>query len=53
MNLLNRRVDSLGMATLENKLEAIRSLSYPTTLSNLEYYLDLASYLRNYIYYFA
>lgn len=53
MNLLGRRVDSLGMSTAEDKLEAIKSLKYPATLGDLEYYLGLTGYLRNYVHHFA
>ena len=53
INLLSYKVDSLGIATPEDKLKAIRSLSYPTTLGDLKHYLSLANYLRNYVYHFA
>ena len=53
VNLLGRRVDSLGMATAEDKLEAIRMLKYPATLGDLEHYLGLTGYLRSSVHYYA
>ena len=53
VNLLGRKVDSLGLATSEDKLVAIRNLSYPITLEKLEYYLGLTGYLRTGVYYYA
>ena len=53
VNLLGRRVDSFGLATAEDKLEAIKALKYPSTLGDLEHYLGLAGYLRNHVHYFA
>ena len=53
VNLLGRRVDSFGLATAEDKLEAIKALKYPTTLGGLEHYLGLAGYLRDNIHYYA
>ena len=41
------------MATAKDKLKAIRTLRYSTTLGDLEYYLGLANYLRSYVYYFT
>ncbi len=51
--LLDQRVNSLGLTTSEQKLEAIRLLSYPETLGALEYYLGLTGYLRSYIHFYA
>ena len=49
VKLLGQRVDSLGLSTAEEKLEAISKLQFPLTLSALETYLGLTGYLRNYI----
>ena len=51
--LLGQRVNSLGLTTLEQKLEVIRFLSYPETLGALKYYLGLTGYLRSYIHFYA
>lgn len=51
--LLGQQVNSLGLTTLEQKLEAIRLLSYPETLGALEYYLSLIGYLKNYIHFYT
>ncbi len=51
--LLGQRVDSLGFTTLEQKLKAIKLLTYPNTLGGLEYYLGLTGYLKSYIHFYA
>ncbi len=51
--LLGQRVDSLGLTTLEQKLKAIKLLTYPDTLGALECYLGLTGYLRSYIHFYA
>ena len=51
--LLGQQVDSLSLTTLEQKLKAIKFLTYPDTLGALEYYLGLTGYLRNYIHFYA
>ena len=53
VGLLGQRVNSLGLTTSEEKLRAIRLLTYPDTLGALEYYLGLTGYLRNYIHFYA
>ena len=53
VNLLGRRVDSLGMATPEDKLKAISDICYPATLGDLEHYLGLTGYLRQYVHFYA
>ena len=53
VSLLGRRVDSLGMATPDDKLRAISSLRYPATLGDLEHYLGLTGYLRQYVHYYV
>ena len=51
--LLGQRVNSLGLTTSEEKLKAIRLLTYPDTLGVLEYYFGLTGYLRSYIHFYA
>ena len=51
--LLGQRVNSLGLTTSEEKLKAIRLLTYPDTLGALEYYLGLTGYFCNYIHFYA
>ena len=53
VNLLGRHVDSLGLATAEDKLAAIKGLTYPTTLGKLEHYLGLTGYMRSSVYFYA
>ena len=51
--LLGQKVDSLGLETSEDKLEAILSLKFPRTLKDLETYLGLTGWLRMYVPYYA
>lgn len=44
--LLGQKVDSLGLATAEDKLKAIAGLRYPRNLQLLETYLGLTGWLR-------
>ena len=53
IQLLGQKVDSLGLSTSEEKLKAITLLQFPATLRQLETYLGLTGYLRNYIPYYA
>ena len=53
VGLLGQRVNSLGLTTSEEKLRAIKHLTYPKTLGALKYYLGLTGYLRNYIHFYA
>lgn len=53
IGLLGQQVSFLGLTILEEKLRAIKHLTYPETLGALEYYLGLTSYLRNYIHFYA
>ena len=41
------------MSTAEDKVAAIRQLTYPTTLGKLEHYLGLTGYLRTGVHYYA
>ena len=49
VRLLGQKVNSLGLATDEDKLRAISSLKFPVTLRQLEHYLGLTGWLRNYV----
>lgn len=51
--LHGQQVDSLGLIISEQKLKAIKLLTYPDTLGVLEYYLGLTGYLKNYIHFYA
>ena len=46
-------MDSLGLQTTEDKLQAISRLSFPTTLVKLETYLGITGQLRDYIIYYV
>ncbi|RYC62820.1 hypothetical protein CHU98_g3380 [Xylaria longipes] len=45
--VLGRLVNSLGMTTTEEKLEAIQRLKFPQTLRDLEVFIGLTTWLRN------
>lgn len=49
MYLLGQKVDSLGLATAKEKLQAIYKLKFPRTLRQLEHYLGLTGWLREYL----
>lgn len=49
VQLLGQKVDSLGLATANDKLKAISSLHFPKTLRQLETYLGLIGWLREYV----
>lgn len=53
VQLLGQRVNALGLATTDDKLKAITSLEFPRTLRQLETYLGLTGYLRQYIPHYA
>ena len=53
VSLLDQKVDSLGLATSEEKLKAIAKLRFPRTLRQLETYLGLTGWLRDYIAHYA
>jgi transposase InsO family protein len=53
VRLLGQHVDSLGLATAEEKLEAISRLQFPKTLKDLETYLGLTGWLRQYVPFYA
>ena len=45
--LLGQRVDSLGMATAEEKIAAISALRFPLSLQDLDHFLGLTGWLRS------
>ncbi len=51
--LLERRVNALDLIIAKEKLKAIALLKFSENLTALERYLDLADYLREYVYFFA
>ena len=51
--LLGQRVDALGLTTTDEKLAAISQLQFLKNLTQLEKYLGLISYLRQYIPHYA
>ena len=53
VRLLSQRVDALGLATSSEKLATISNLAFPRTLSQLERYLGITGYLRQYIPHYA
>ena len=53
VQLLGQKVDSFGLYTAEDKLKAISRIQFPSTLSQLEIYLGLTGWLRNYVPHYA
>ena len=53
VRLFKQRVNALGMATAKAKLAATTQLAFPCLLKDLEAYLGLTGYLRQYIPYYA
>ena len=49
VHLLGQKINALDLTTAEKKLTAISNLAFPKTLSQLEKYLDMTEYLRQYI----
>ncbi|TAQ83100.1 hypothetical protein B7494_g8576 [Chlorociboria aeruginascens] len=47
--VLGQKVTGLGLSTTEERLAAIRGLAFPKTLKDLETYLGMTGYLRQYI----
>lgn len=43
----------LDLIIEEKKFKAISSINYSITLKDLKHYLDLTSYLRNYVFFYA
>ena len=53
IRILGQHVDSLGLSTDAEKLEAISRLQFPEMLKQLEIYLGLTGYLRQYVPFYA
>src|SRR5205814_9932466 len=53
IRILCQHTDSLGLSTEAVKLEAISRLQLPETLKQLEIYLGLTGYLRQYVPFYA
>ena len=51
--LLGQKVDALGLSTAEEKLAPISKLAFPRNLRQLETYLGMTGFLRQYIPYYA
>ena len=49
IQLLGQYVDGLRLTTAQDKIEAITKLEFPRTLQELEVYLGLTGWLRNYV----
>ena len=49
LTILGHKVDSLSMATHEDKIEAIQALAFPKSLAQLERYLGMTGWLRKYV----
>jgi hypothetical protein len=52
ITLLRQQVDSLGMSTTVNKIKALLDIDFSTNLKDLEMYLGLTGWLRQYILYY-
>src|ERR1700726_1196109 len=53
IQLLGHIVDQFGIYTLEAKTATIRNMAFPTTLADLEYFLGLTGYYRQFVPYYA
>jgi hypothetical protein len=53
VELLGYLVDRLGLTTTEAKSEAIAGIPFPTTLSQLEYFIGLTNWNRHLVPYYA
>ena len=53
VSLLGQRVSGLGISTSTGRIEAILALRFPRNPSELDTYLGMTGYLRNYIRYYA
>jgi len=53
LNVLGYRVSSVGITIPQEKLAVILDIKFPTTLKDLEYYLGLIGWLRNYVLMYA
>jgi hypothetical protein len=53
IQLLGHIVDKYGVYTVEAKTAAISNMAYPTTLADLEYFLGLTGFYRQFVQYYA
>src|SRR5436190_22675868 len=53
IRLLGQKVSSLGLSTTQDKIDAIAKLDFPKNLKDLETYLGLTGWLRQYVPYYA
>jgi hypothetical protein len=53
VTLLGKTVNSLGLSTLRERAQAIQSLTFPTTLKQLESFIGSANYNRTHIPHYA
>jgi hypothetical protein len=53
IQLLGHIVDQFGIYTVEAKTAAIRNMSFPRTLAELEYFLGLTGYYRQFVPFYA
>ena len=53
VHLLRQHVDSLGLTSADDKLQAIAQIEFPATLAKLEYFLSLTGWLCQYIPFYA
>ena len=53
IQLLGHVVDRFGIYTLEAKTAAIREMAFPTNLAELEYFLGLTGFYRQFVPYYA
>jgi len=53
IQLLGHVVDRFGIYTLEAKTAAIREMSFPTNLAELEYFLGLTGFCRQFVPFYA
>lgn len=51
--LFNQQVDTFDLIAIVNKIDAIKSLDFFYTLTNLEFYLRLTKYFRDYVFFYA
>jgi len=49
VTLLGQRVDGLGLSTADDKIAAIKALTFPATLKDLETYLGMTGWHRHFI----
>ena len=53
IRLLSQHINSFGLTTIEDKLQAIADLKFLNTLKDLETYLGMTSWLHDYVPFYA